>query len=50
MSDWTGGIQNDLAYIEERLAANLNVEIYTLPAEKPEDNCNEIWLPVERIG
>ncbi len=33
-----------------RLAANLNVEMYAPPAEKPEDTYSEIWLPVEKIG
>lgn len=33
-----------------RLAANMNIEMYTPPAEKPEDTYSEIWLPVEKIG
>lgn len=32
-----------------RLAGNYNVEVYTPPAEKPEDTYSEIWLPVEKI-
>lgn len=32
-----------------RLAANLNVEVYAPPAERPEDTYSEIWLPVEKI-
>lgn len=32
-----------------RLAANMNLEVYAPPAEKPEDTYSEIWLPVEKI-
>ena len=32
-----------------RLAANLNLELYAPPAEKPEDTYSEIWLPVEKL-
>lgn len=44
---WSEWLPNCKNY---RLSANLNIEMYTPPAEKPEDNYNEIWLPVERIG
>lgn len=32
-----------------RLAANMNLEVYAPPAEKPENTYSEIWLPVEKI-
>ena len=44
---WSQWLPNCKNY---RLSANLNIEMYAPPAEKPEDNYNEIWLPVERIG
>ena len=31
------------------LAGNYNLEIYGPPAEKPKDNVNYIWIPLERI-
>lgn len=34
---------------EYKLAGNYNVEMYTPPCEKPEDNYSEIWVPVEKI-
>lgn len=34
---------------EYRLAANMDIEFYTQPAENPEDNYCEIWLPVEKV-
>jgi len=44
---WSEWLPNCKNY---RLAANLNVELYAPPAEKPEDTYSEIWLPVEKIG
>ncbi len=32
-----------------RLSGNYNLEFYTPPAEKPEDNYSEIWVPIEKI-
>lgn len=32
-----------------KLAGNYNIEMYTPPCEKPEDNYSEIWIPVENI-
>lgn len=34
---------------EYRLSANMDIEFYTPPAENPEDNYCEIWLPVEKV-
>lgn len=34
---------------EYRLAGNYNIEMYAPPAEKPEDNYSEIWVPVAKI-
>lgn len=34
---------------EYRLAGNYNIEMYTPPAEKPEDTYSEIWVPVEKV-
>ncbi len=44
---WTQWLPNCKNY---RLAANLNIELYAPPAEKPEDTYSEIWLPVEKLG
>lgn len=44
---WTQWLPNCKKY---RLAANLNIELYAPPAERPEDTYSEIWLPVEKIG
>lgn len=44
---WSEWLPNCKNY---RLAANLNIELYAPPAEKPEDTYSEIWLPVEKIG
>lgn len=43
---WTQWLPNCKDY---RLAANLNLELYAPPAEKPEDTYSEIWLPVEKL-
>ena len=43
---WSQWLPNCRNY---RLAANLSIEMYTPPAENPEDTYSEIWLPVERI-
>lgn len=34
---------------EYRLGGNYNIEMYTPPAEKPEDTYSEIWVPVVKI-
>lgn len=34
---------------EYALAGNYNIEMYAPPAEKPEDNYCEIWLPVKKV-
>ena len=34
---------------EYKLAGNYNVEMYAPPAENPEDNYCEIWIPVEKV-
>ena len=31
-----------------RMAGNFNIELYTPPTEKPEDNYSEIWVPVTK--
>jgi len=41
-SEWLPGCK------EYKLAGNYNIEMYAPPAEKPEDNYCEIWLPVEK--
>lgn len=43
---WSEWLPNSKNY---RLAANLNIELYAPPAEKPEDTYSEIWLPVEKL-
>lgn len=43
---WSQWLPNCKDY---RLAANLNLELYAPPAEKPEDTYSEIWLPVEKL-
>lgn len=43
---WSEWLPNCKNY---RLAANLNIEMYAPPAEKPEDTYSEIWLPVEKL-
>lgn len=43
---WSQWLPNCKNY---RLSANLNIEMYAPPAEKPEDTYSEIWLPVEKI-
>lgn len=32
-----------------KLADNCSIEMYTPPCENPEDNYNEIWIPVEKV-
>lgn len=34
---------------EYKLGGNYNIEMYTPPAEKPEDTYSEIWVPVVKI-
>lgn len=43
---WTQWLPNCKNY---RLAANMNIEVYGPPTEKPEDYYCEIWLPVEKL-
>ena len=33
---------------EYTLAGNYNIEMYTPPREKPEENYSEIWIPVKK--
>jgi AraC family transcriptional regulator len=33
-----------------KLAGNYNIEMYTPPCENPDDNYNEIWIPVEKVS
>lgn len=33
---------------EYKLGGNYNIEMYTPPCERPEDNYSEIWVPVEK--
>lgn len=43
---WSEWMPNNKAY---RTTGNCVVEMYTAPAEKPEDCYSEIWVPVEKI-
>lgn len=42
---WSEWLPSSKAY---KLAGNYNIEMYTPPCENPEDNYNEIWIPVEK--
>ena len=33
---------------EYKICGNYNVEMYDMPAERPEDNYAEIWIPIEK--
>lgn len=44
---WSQWLPNCSSY---RLAENLNIELYSPPAENPEETYCEIWLPVEKSG
>ncbi len=43
---WSEWMPSCKAY---KLAGNYNIEMYTPPCENPNDNYNEIWIPVEKI-
>ncbi|MDE6021438.1 MAG: AraC family transcriptional regulator [Ruminococcus sp.] len=43
---WSEWIVNCKEY---KFAGNYSIEMYTPPAENPEDNYSEIWIPVERV-
>lgn len=43
---WSEWMPSSKAY---KLADNYNIEMYTPPCENPDDNYNEIWIPVEKI-
>lgn len=34
---------------EYRLSGNYNIEMYTPPAENPEDTYSEVWVPVKKV-
>lgn len=42
---WSEWLPSSKAY---RLAGSYNIEMYAPPAEQPEDNYSEIWVPVEK--
>lgn len=42
-SDWLPNCK------EYELAGNYDIEMYTPPAEKPEDTYSEIWVPVKKV-
>ena len=43
---WSEWMPSCIAY---KLAGNYNIEMYTPPCGNPEDNYNEIWIPVEKV-
>jgi AraC family transcriptional regulator len=43
---WSEWMPSCKAY---KLAGNYNIEMYTPPCENPNDNYNEIWIPVEKV-
>lgn len=43
---WSEWLPSCKAY---KLAGNYNIEMYTPPCEIPEENYNEIWIPVEKV-
>ena len=43
---WSEWMPSCKAY---KLAGNYNIEMYSPPCENPEDNYNEIWIPVEKL-
>lgn len=44
---WSEWLPSCKAY---KLAGNYNIEMYTPPCENPDDNYNEIWIPVEKVS
>lgn len=43
---WSEWLPSCKAY---KIAGNYNIEMYTPPCENPDDNYNEIWIPVEKV-
>lgn len=43
---WSEWMPSCKAY---KLAGNYNIEMYTPPCAKPNDNYNEIWIPIEKV-
>lgn len=43
---WSEWMPSCKAY---KLAGSYNIEMYSPPCENPEDNYNEIWIPVEKL-
>jgi len=43
---WSEWLPSCKAY---KLAGNYNIEMYTPPCENPDDNYNEIWIPIEKV-
>lgn len=43
---WSEWLPSCRAY---KLAGNYNIEMYTPPCENPDDDYNEIWIPVEKL-
>lgn len=43
---WSEWLPSCKAY---KLAGNYNIEMYTPPCENPDDDYNEIWIPVEKV-
>lgn len=43
---WSEWLPSCKAY---KLAGNYNIEMYTPPCENPDDDYNEIWIPVEKL-
>lgn len=43
---WSEWLPSCKAY---KLAGNYNIEMYTPPCENPEDDYNEIWIPVKKV-
>lgn len=43
---WSEWVPSCKAY---KLAGNYNIELYTPPCENPNENYNEIWVPVEKV-
>lgn len=43
---WSEWLPSCKAY---KLAGNYNMEMYTPPCEDPDDDYNEIWIPVEKV-
>lgn len=43
---WSEWMPSCRAY---KLAGNYNIEMYTPPCDSPDDDYNEIWIPVEKV-